>query len=343
MIPKGLFLPIALFIPAGLLATIPGWIYFYGHAQQIAWVLSFIQVVLGLGVLGYLVRGFKLHWILVGEELLKGKSFSKANLFLFLSINLFVLLPGVLIYLVVCSSLAVGHFTKGFVALRPNGFTVQVRKYVRDDGKSVLLVPMAHIGEPEFYRELSRSFPTNSTILMEGVTDDRTLLTNRITYKRMATSLGLSQQQKEFKPNPMQMVPADIDVEEFAPSTLDFLNAVMLLQAKGITVENLLQLMRYTGPPGFEEQLFADLLTKRNGHLLEEIKRWLQQSDSLIVPWGAAHMVGLEPEIKKSGFRLASTREYTAISFGHRRHQRHERERPNPPANDRVPSDESDR
>lgn len=317
-IPKRIFLPVTLFNPAALLLAIPAWIYFYSQAQWVAWLISLIQVVFGFVVVRFVQGGFEWRWPLVREGLVKGPRFSWVNLVGFWSWTFLLLVPATVVYLLVCSSLAIGHFSDGFVALRPVGFTVQVRKYVRNDGKSILLVPMSHIGEPEFYRSLSQSFPTNSTILMEGVTDDKNLLTNRITYKRMANSLGLAQQQREFKPSPIQIVPADIDVDEFSPATISFLNLVMLIHAQGLNLENLLKLMQSSGPPGFEEQLFNDILHKRNRHLLREIHDQFLQSDMLVVPWGAAHMPEIAREIQKSGFHLDSAREYVAIRF-HRR------------------------
>ena len=319
-IPKRLFLPITLFTPVTVLATIPCWIYYYTRAAQLAWLTSFLQVILFTGVLWHVHGGFKLRWMLIPERLLNSRPFSGLNLLGFVSVNLLVALPAILAYLVLCASVAIDHFSQGFVALRPSGFTVQVRQYVRNDGKSILLVPMSHIGEPEFYHSLSSSFPTNSTILMEGVTDDKNLLTNRITYKRVAQSLGLAQQVKEFKPSPVQMVHADIDVEQFAPTTIDFLNLVMLVHAQGLTVQNVLRLALYSEPQDFEKQLFADLLRKRNHHLLEQIHEWLDQSDNLVVPWGAAHMPELAREIQKAGFHIEGTREFVAIRFhSHRR------------------------
>ena len=148
------------------------------------------------------------------------------------------------------------------------------------------------------------------------MTDDKSLLTNRISYKRMATSLGLSQQQKEFKPSPVQMVPADIDVDQFAPSTIGFLNLVMLIHTRGLTAQNLLLLMQSSGSIETEEQVFRDILGKRNHHLLQEIRDHLSESDQLVVPWGAAHMPEIAREIQKSGFHLESSREYVAIRFG---------------------------
>jgi hypothetical protein len=149
---------------------------------------------------------------------------------------------------------------------------------------------------------------------MEGVTDDRNLLTNKITYRRMAASLGVAEQQEEFRPRG-ELVRADVDVEQFAASTIDFLNAVMLIQSKGLNAETVLALMQYSPPPHFEEHLFDDLLHKRNRHLVEEIRARLPQTEHITVPWGAAHMPEIAREIEKSGFHLIETREHVAIRF----------------------------
>jgi len=315
MIPKRLFLPVTLFNPLGALAVIPLAIYFYGRLQPISWVISLCQLIFGLGILYWVQGGFKLRWPLVAESQLRSQGFSWLNLSGFLALNLFVVLPAVVVYLAVCAALAVGHFSEGFLALRPGGFTVQVRKYVRNDGKTIQLVPMAHIGEADFYQKLSQSFPTNAVVLMEGVTDDSNLLTNRITYKRMATSLGLTEQHEEFHPVRAKLVMADVDVEQFTPNTIGFLNLVMLIHAKGLNVENVLKVLQFSPPPHFEEQLFDDLLGKRNRHLLNELQARLSQPEQIIVPWGVAHMPGIAKAIQASGFRLDGTHEYTVIRF----------------------------
>ena len=150
---------------------------------------------------------------------------------------------------------------------------------------------------------------------IQGVTDTRNLLTNRISYKRMAKSLGLAPQEKEFRPRRVEMVRADVDVEEFTPNTIDFLNLVMLIHAKGVSAENVIKLLQYSPPPHFEEQLFDDLLRKRNRRVVDEIGDRLSDSENLIVPWGAAHMPGIAREIPKFGFRLKETQEFVAIRF----------------------------
>lgn len=313
MIPKRVFLPLALFNPVATLVAIPALIYFYGRIHQIAWGIALCQVFLGLIILYRVQGGLKFCWPLVPAPQLADRRFSWRNLSGFLVVNVVVLLPAVLVYLGLCAVLAVNHFSEGFLALRPSGFTVQVRKYVRADGKTIQLVPMLHIGEPEFYQTLAQSFPTNALILMEGVTDNQNLLTNKITYERMAATLGVAEQHEEFKPRG-ELVRADVDVAQFTSNTLAGLNLVMLIHARGMTPETIIKLMQFS-PPHFEEQLFDDLLRKRNRHLLGEIQSRLLQSENLIVPWGAAHMPEIAQEIQKAGFRVDETQEYVAIRF----------------------------
>ncbi len=315
MIPKRLFLPVTLFNPVAALVTLPLLIYSYSRIQEVAWVISFGQVIYCLSILYRLQGGFKFRWPLLAESQLSARRFSWSNLSVFLLLNGCVLLPVAVVYLFLCAALAVDHFSEGFAALRPGGLTVRARKYVRNDGKTIQLVPMSHIGESDFYRTLSQSFPTNAVILMEGVTDNRHLLTNRISYKRMAFTLGVTEQVEEFKPSPEQLVRADVDVELFASSTIDFLNRVMLVYSRGLNSGNVRELVQYSPPPDFEQNLIDDLLRKRNRRLLEEIQAQLPQSENIIVPWGVAHMPEIAKEIQRSGFRLEKTQEHVAIRF----------------------------
>jgi hypothetical protein len=313
-IPKRLFLPLALFNPLAGLVVIPFLIYAFGRIQQVGWAISFYQVLLGLGILYWLNRRKKLGWPLIAEDQIQGPFFSWRNVSVFLLVNLFVLVPAVMVYLAVCASLAVNHYSDGFLALRPEGLTVQIRKYVRPDGKTIQLVPMAHIGETSFYRELAQSFPTNSTVLMEGVTDTGNLLTNKISYEKIATSIGVSEQQKEFRPRG-EVVMADVDVGQFQQGTIDFLNLVMRVQVKGMNQQTMDEMMVHAAAPRFQEQFFDDVLRKRNQHLLKKIEIHLLKSNDLIVPWGAAHMPEVAQGILKSGFRVSETKELVAIRF----------------------------
>jgi hypothetical protein len=316
MVPKRWFLPVTLFNPIGGLVLIPFTIYGYDWIPQVDWGMSLCQVILALGVLHWARGGMTIRWPLVEASQLGPRAFSWQNLFLFVGANVLLVPPAVAVYLGVCAAVAVNHFTEGFMALRPGGLTVQARKYVRNDGQTIELFPMSHVADAAFYQRVSASFPTNSVILMEGVTDDKNLLTNRISYKRMATSLGLAEQHEKFAPSRGRMVRADVDVDQFAPSTIGVLNLAMLVHTQGVNLKTLLALVQSPEPPDIQAQLLNDLITKRNHHLLEEIHGWLSQSANIVVPWGALHMPGIARELQKDGFHLAGTEEFVVIHFG---------------------------
>jgi hypothetical protein len=322
MVPKRWFLPITLFNPVAALVLIPISTYSYGWMPRLEWGVSICQVLVGLGIFCWIRGGLKAGWPLVSEGLLGPRSFSWQNLVLFVGANVVLVPPAVLVYLAVCASLAVSHFTEGFMALRPGGLTVQARKYVHNDGRTIQLFPMSHIADSDFYQKVSESFPSNSVILMEGVTDEKNLLTNKISYKRMAKSLGLSEQHEKFAPSQGQMVRADVDVDQFSSNTISLLNLAMLVHSKGINPETLLALVEYPQPPNFEVQLFDDLVGKRNQHLLEAIHGSFTQSETVVVPWGALHMPGIAREIQKDGFRLAGTQNYVVVHFGPHKSER---------------------
>ena len=315
VIPKRVFLPVTLFYVAGLLVSLLILIYTFDRAPQGDWVLSLCQVLLVMGLVWWLQGGVKFRWPIVEDKHLGDRSFSWGNLSVFVLVNVFVLLPAVIVSVFFLAALAVDHYSEGFMALRPNGFSVQVRKYVRNDGKTIELFPMAHVADARFYQKVSQTFPTNSIILMEGVTDDRNLLTNKISYRRMAKSLGLSEQRQEFVPKRGEMVDADVDVDQFSKDTIDFLNLVMLVHAKGMTPANVQTLMQYSPPPHLQDEFINDLVHKRNQRVLEEIRLELPETDNLMVPWGVAHMPGIARAIQKSGFRLSETQEYMVIQF----------------------------
>jgi hypothetical protein len=315
MVPKRVFLPIPLFNLALILVSFPIAIYCYGWLQQLSVSLSACQVIVGLGILYWSQGGFKLRWPLVPENRLEVRRFSWLNLSVFTLVNVFVLLPAVIVYFFFCTGLALNHFTNGFMALHPGGLTVQARKYVRNDGKTIQLFPMAHVADADFYGQISQSFPTNSVILMEGVTDEKNLLTNGISYDRMANALGLATQQDKFSPSCGDTVNADMDVDQFSPDTIECLNLVMLVHSKGLSPATLQQLLQYSPSPQTVKRLFDDLLTKRDQHLMGEIQSQLPQADNIIVPWGVAHMPEVAMEIENSGFHLDKTQEYMVIRF----------------------------
>lgn len=318
-VPKRFFLPLTLYDPVMALLIVLLMIYFYAHIQLISWVLSLGQVLLAVGILLALQGTLKPRWPLVPSAKLAPRAFSWKSVIGFVLVNMCVLLPCVLVYLFFCASLAVGHFSEGFMALGTDGISVIAKKYVRDDGKTIQLFPMAHVGEADFYAKISKEFPTDSIILMEGVTDDKHLLTNKLSYKKMAKTLGLSEQKETFEPKQGEVVRADIDIGDFSKSTIDFLNMATMFHTRGLDPETVTKMMTYKPPPGLETQLVEELLIKRNQHLMGEIKSHLKESDHLVVPWGAAHIPGIAREIQGLGFHATESQRYVVIRFGGKR------------------------
>jgi hypothetical protein len=315
MIPKRLFLPIVLFNPATQLFFIPFLIYCYNRLPWVTWGFAICQVLLGLWIL-YCVRGgLKVRWPLVSVERLGKRGFSWLNLCVFVLANIFVLLPAMLVFLIFFTAVAVSHFSDDFMALRDSGITVQMRKYIRDDGKTIELFPMAHVADANFYRQISHAFPTNSIILMEGVTDKNHLLANPINYRRMARSLGLTEQHVKFTPGGGKGVRADVDISSFSTNTLNLLNLVMLIHNKGLSPDTIQKVLLYPQTPALEEDLYDDLLKKRNQHLFDELNVRLTQTDCIVIPWGVAHMPGIARQIQKEGFHPSETNEYMVIRF----------------------------
>jgi hypothetical protein len=314
MVPKRIFLPLTLFGPLAGLLALPLLVYFYRDSAWIAWGISLGQVWVCVAMFHQLRASRKFTWPPLAVEQLGTGRFRWRGFFGFVAIHLFLVLPLVAVYLAGCGGLAVNHFTGGFVSLRPAGVTMQVRKYIRDDGKTVELVPMSHIGEPEFYHTLADSFSPTAAVLMEGVSDKGHLLETKVGYAKTAKDLGLTEQREAFKPKG-ELIPADVDIGQFSQPTLDLLKKTMLVHSKGITAETLPILLQPT-PKELQQGLLDDLLLRRNAHLLTVLRERLLTSDNVIIPWGAAHMPGVSAGVLAAGFRLQETEDHIAIRFG---------------------------
>ncbi len=316
MVPKRFFLPLVLFPLAAILGAAPLFIYHYSQIQYISWGISLCQILLILGLLAWLQRGihFRMPFIRLGQ--ISDQRFSWPNLSAFIAANVFLLVPAVLFYLAFCAALAVKHFSAEFLTLHPNRLAAHAKKYVRDDGKAIQLIPMMHIGQSSFYQNISKSFPTNSVILMEGVTDKKHRLKHKLSYKRAASVVGLSEQQENFIPQQGRILHADMDIDQFSKETIDFLNMVAFIHSKGLNAQTLAAfLQKSQDSKNIEDNILEDILYRRNDHLLKVILAEVEGTDLVIVPWGALHMSGIATKIQRSGFHPVETQEYSIIQF----------------------------
>jgi hypothetical protein len=175
-------------------------------------------------------------------------------------------------------------------------------------------------------------------ILAEGVTDHDKLLENQFNYSKLAGVIGLSSQKKmHIDGNPVDLnhlekrgqgtdgqgkpdiASADIDLNQFDPRTVDFLNQLgrTLLSGKPM-VEGLVEYNAWMDENMTPERIagvMADILDKRNAVVIDSLLRCLVHYDTIIIPWGAMHMPAIEAAVLDQGFAPGVERERLSLDF----------------------------
>ncbi len=236
--------------------------------------------------------------------------------------------------------------TGGYLQFTSTG--IEVRETIlRKGNKSVRLIGMVHVGEPSFYEALNNSFPPEGLVLAEGVTDREGKLAGSFSYKGLAEVLGLKVQPQfghpvdapapSAKPKPVAVKPdaakpspaatrepisipatpghpriiyADADVSDFSPTTIRFLGKVGELYGSS-SFSELLSRLNDIGKEFTDEDLkgvLDDILNKRNTRVLAEFDKRIGEYNTIVVPWGAQHMPGLEAALRERGFSIESQR-----------------------------------
>jgi hypothetical protein len=330
-LPKRVFLPLTLYVFWCALALWPlsGVI----GGDSLGLVAAVGQLLLG-GIIIVLLRGQNGQKLLSKVRFLT-PMFSLRNTLIFAAINL-LLLPFVVVY----SCLAIAsHYleqqTAGFLRLSPIGIYMSERHYQRDD-QVVRLAGMMHIGKEDYFEELAESMsPAGTIILAEGVTDQDRLLENQFNYSKLAEVIGLTSQETMRidgnlvdlnDANPVDSAPekpdiarADIDLNQFGPQTIEFLNVLgqTLLSDKPL-VDGLAEYTLWANENMTPERIgnvMADILDKRNVAVIDSLVLALTRYDTIIIPWGAMHMPALEAAVLEQGFVPGVRQERLSIDF----------------------------
>lgn len=265
-----------------------------------------------------------------------GTGFSARHLLRFCLLNI-LLLPLLLFSFAYAGlSSLIETQTAGFVRLKPNGLYM-VEKIYRKDAQTVRLTAMIHVGQQGYYDELASSFAQgNSLLLAEGVSDHKGLLKSGFSYAQLADLLGLRAQEKlQFarrmitpaqldqgvpdRSGRLDILRADIDLQEFDPRTIAVLNAIGrdLLSNRSLR-------SGYQKFSAWAEQhitretnrvVLHDLIQKRNRQLLSYLSEGLRHYRTIIIPWGALHLPGIEADVKSRGFLLVKKQERLSIDF----------------------------
>ena len=221
----------------------------------------------------------------------------------------FVILPAVyLIALAYGSVWMVNTASAGFIRINETGVFFQARTYRLND-KNIHLLPTVHLANPAFYKRVTSVIPSLSPdttlVLPEGVTDRTGVLKNPLDYSGIAEATGLSAQPRSL---PEKMGPRslhiDADVSDFSPQVKDALNRFTRGMSKAIQQDLAGALEDLAAMDSNVQELFwKDILELRNQRVLSGIDAATGRSDAtklegtienIIVPWGAAHMPGIE-------------------------------------------------
>ena len=328
-LPKRVFVPMILYITWCSVAMWPlsGVI----DRASLPLIASVGQVATGLLAIA-LLRGR----VLLPPEIFLQSAFSLRNTLSFIAVNL-LLTPFVLIYAgLALTSYYLEEQTAGFLRISPVGIYMAERSYHRD-AKEIRLAGMIHIGKAEYYEDLAGSLSAEATIILtEGVTDRQHLLEHNFNYSKLAGVIGLSSQDKmQIDGNLVDLDEssqvtrgtggkpdiawADIDLSRFDPQTVEFLNAIgsTLFSGKPL-LEALAEYSAWANENMTPERVagvMADIIDKRNESVIASLSKTLQHYDTIIIPWGAMHMPGIEAAILDQGFKQGEKKERMSLDF----------------------------
>ena len=328
-LPKRAFLPMILYITWTSLAMWPlSGVIDRGVLPLMA---SVGQVVIGLLAVA-LLHGR----VLLPQKMFQRSFFSLRNTLGFTAINLFLAPVVVLFVSLALVSNYLEEHTAGFLRISPVGVYITESSYHRNS-KEVRLAAMMHVGRQEYYKDLVNSISREATVILtEGVTDRDHLLKHDFDYSRLAGVIGVSSQDQMQidgnlvdlnKPGPVtagsgdkpDIAWADIDMNQFDPQTVEFLNVIgrTVFSGRSLTeahaeysdwaTENM--------TPERVANVMADLFDKRNAAVIASMSKAVQRYETIIIPWGALHMPAIEAAVLEQGFEPGEKKERMSLDF----------------------------
>lgn len=226
--------------------------------------------------------------------------------------------------------------TGGYLHFSWTGIEVQKVVLVKDD-RTVHLVGMMHLGKQQFYRDVFGNIPPGAVVLVEGVTDAQGRLRGDRPAGRLAEVLGLDDQMAiqmewmvesygngtgmlEGGADPERrthIVRADIDVSEFSDSTIRYLSEVGDIYGAR-SLRDALERFSALNTQFSEEEavlVWSEVIDKRNKKLLAVFDDEAPSNPVVVIPWGAAHMPGIEQGLRERGYEIQSRETLNVVEY----------------------------
>ncbi len=211
--------------------------------------------------------------------------------------------------------LMVSHMSNGFLTVNLTGLFTESRTYEKN-GRQVLLLPTVHIAVPSFYDEIMQTFPAEQAVILpEGVTDNQGLLKAKLDYSGVADAVGLSAQPsltaKRKEPSVRRY---DADIGDFSKETVEILNVIARVIQSASTNDPMAAFEALSGLKEPDtEALITDILETRNARLISGVEKELANFQYIALPWGAAHMPGIERGLLKMQMHKVSQQQFNVF------------------------------
>ncbi|MBV5341625.1 MAG: hypothetical protein J0665_19060 [Deltaproteobacteria bacterium] len=340
-LPKRVFLPLIFF---AFFCPLSAWFFPpLAGIRTLGLIAAAVQVVLGM-LPFYYFRNGKARSLTMPPVLFSTPFFGLKNTLIFSGVSLFIVPLTLMMFLLSAADAYMAGYTSGFMHINPGGLRMTERVYTQGN-RTIRLAAMIHMGDKEYYDALAASTASGrSIVLAEGISDDENLLHNSIDYGKMAGFLGLESQKEmhfggsiidaeeleaprpisqnsagENQPQPVDIFRADADANTFRPPTILILNAIgKQLQESKTFMQGFMALNAWGEKnitPEMSDILMDDILLRRNMVLIRYLDKALVRYDTVVIPWGALHMKGIETEVLKRGFTLQKEQERVSIDF----------------------------
>lgn len=227
--------------------------------------------------------------------------------------------------------------TEGYLRFTSKGVEARETTLTKGD-RTVRLIGMVHIGDGDFYRDLFASFPRQSLVLVEGVSDEKGRLTRSFSYDGVARAMGLASQvdvqaawigkaarsgvageDVYAATGRADVIDADVDVSQFSDVTIRFLNDVGSIYGSKSVWQALGRIDAMDDRYSDKEvaAVFHDIIDRRNAEVVATFDREVAAHPLIVIPWGAQHMPGIEKALKERGFAVQSRRGIPVVDYRH--------------------------